>query len=238
MTLRPDIYSRAGLSDFPLPEYTVCLYAQACHETGFFTSNVWKEKRNLFGMKASCKRFPFWDEHPIRVGGPQHIDKINDRKHIQKTITCKEPGKYYASYSEPGLSLTDRLHWDLYNGISYTTASEYMDFVLAKGYAEDKDYKRKWVRILWQVCDANNLKRVPVRGFTDQAGVKDSIYINTGGDVVTAADNTAAGGKDSSTPGTPKAGADVVDGLKKIPWWVYVGGVFIIFRDRITKFIN
>ena len=100
------------------------LYAQATHETGRFTSRVYREAKNMFGMRPATKRTKFYT-----------------------SILNTNQGQY-ASYADIGDSLVDRLDWDndwnLVMPRDGTEIQPYIDAVKSKKYAEDPDYTKIW----------------------------------------------------------------------------------------------
>lgn len=117
----------AGLSKTPAEDYIMVLYAQARKETGNFTSRIYRDSHNLFGMKPSKVRQQFHNGE--RYG---HAD--------------------YMSIED---SMTDRLHWDKYFNVEWQgNPLPYMNIVQSKGYAEDKQYVSGWLELYLQ-CKAN-----------------------------------------------------------------------------------
>lgn len=100
------------------------LYAQATHETGRFTSRIYREAKNMFGMRPAQKRTKFY-----------------------VSILNSDTGQY-AAYADVGDSLADRLDWDadwsMVNPRDGTEIRRYMDAVQSKGYAKDPDYIKHW----------------------------------------------------------------------------------------------
>lgn len=99
--------------------------AQMVHETGFFTSDIYKKGNNLFGMKKAHHR-------------PGEYQKGTYKGH--------------ASYESPAHSLLDYLEFQQYvalkwlkrrNKNRFNSDEEYMQFLLDCGYAEDKAYIKK-----------------------------------------------------------------------------------------------
>lgn len=112
----PDTYTTAGCRSQPSIAYIKALYAQAAHETGDFTSNIFQNGKNLFGMKNSTKRRRFW------------LDKQNG----------------HATYANIQKSIIDRLDWDVWHRITFSNLEDYMSRVKALGYAADPLYIKKW----------------------------------------------------------------------------------------------
>lgn len=112
--------------------YHRALYAQAFHETGGFSSRVWKETKNMFGMRPSLTRTKYYCD-----------------------ILETQSGKY-ATYDDFDDSIKDRI--DLDNNFRRETdlrtlddVRNYMDHVKFKGYATDPDYVQKWTNVYNQI---------------------------------------------------------------------------------------
>lgn len=169
---KPIVYSTAGLSEPPIGDYAMILYSQAWHETGGFTSNIYKTKNNLFGMRMAIIRKRFW----IALNGDTSDAAAQDD--LNKATKLAYDGKTVpeARYSNIDMSIADRLNWDVYNGIYYTNgARQYMELVQGKNknglrFATDPKYIPSWVRVLWTQCDKYGLFRIPVEGFGTKAG--------------------------------------------------------------------
>ena len=84
--------------------------AQAIHETGYFTSNIFKENNNLFGMK----------------------------KAYQRPTTCIDVNRGHAVYSNWKNSVIDYALWQSKYG-NYSNKNDYFKY-LNTCYAEDKNY--------------------------------------------------------------------------------------------------
>ncbi|WP_333640697.1 glucosaminidase domain-containing protein [Mesotoga prima] len=111
--------------------------AQMIHETGFFTSDIYKVGHNLFGMK-----------------------KAYHRDHVQKGVY-----KGHASYESNAHSLLDYLYWQQYVGdnwlhrrgkSNFANDEEYYQFLLDVGYAEDKAYIKKLRNYVKIINDGND----------------------------------------------------------------------------------
>lgn len=114
-----DNWRAAGLQSRPSIHYAQALYAQAAHETGDFKSNIYKNGRNLFGMKRAMKRPKLWTGE---ISG-------------------------HAAYSSELDSLIDRMNWDAWHRINFQNIHDWLGQVQAKGYAADPRYKKlviKW----------------------------------------------------------------------------------------------
>lgn len=124
--------------------YARALTAQAWHETGNWTSNVWNQANNMFGMKVAQKR-------------PQN-----------------NSGSYnsYATYSSWEDGVLDRIALDTYFKTEKPEDNSqvlfYMKEVQLKGYAEDGSYVTKWHNIYNQLYPAFEL------GGSTALGVDDS----------------------------------------------------------------
>lgn len=112
----------------PNEQYTIALYSQAKHETNGFTSKSYTQGNNLFGMKQSNKRVQYWKGSLLG----------------------------HASYVHEIASIIDRIDWDVYNKIIFISTIGYIEKVLDKKYAEDKDYKIKWLNHIKNTINARN----------------------------------------------------------------------------------
>ncbi len=99
--------------------------AQMVHETGFFTSDIYKRGHNLFGMKKA-----YYRSRDLQLG----------------------EYKGHASYQSDAHSLLDYKEWQDYvggkwlkrrNKEKFSSNEEYMQFLLDVGYAEDRRYINK-----------------------------------------------------------------------------------------------
>lgn len=102
-------------SAWKIPTYLV--YAQAYHETGSFKSSIYKENKNLFGMKINSRDY----------------DKGERRGHAL----------YYSKLD----SIKDYFARQKQFQINYENDEQYVDDTVKSGYAEDKIYKQKWLNI-------------------------------------------------------------------------------------------
>lgn len=106
---------------FLFPKYWMCptalIYAQASHETGKFTSNIFKKNKNLFGMK----------EPKIR----------------ETTVYATQFG--HAVYRSHFSSIYDYFLRQSYFKINYNKTSQYIEDTFKSGYAEDPKYREKWL---------------------------------------------------------------------------------------------
>lgn len=95
------------------------LVQQARHESGNYTSNVFKKNNNAYGMKMPSKRkSPY-----ILAAG--------------SSAPANEGATPYARYRNVGDSAKDVVHWLNYNKIDLTkiqSASEYANILKSKGY--------------------------------------------------------------------------------------------------------
>lgn len=98
---------------------TKLLYAQAYHETGGFTSKVYKENKNLFGMRQPKKRKTF-------------ATGTKNNHAIFKTLAA---------------SIRDYFLRQKEFNISNQTNDSFIDETVNSGYAEDKKYKSKWLNV-------------------------------------------------------------------------------------------
>lgn len=104
--------------------YADVLYAQALHESGHFTSNIYQNTNNCFGMKQPKVR------PTTSLGGWTGTNGVK-----------------WANYTDVSSSIEDRILWDGYNKIKFPETPEevkqYMQNVQSKGYAEDPQYISK-----------------------------------------------------------------------------------------------
>lgn len=100
-----------------------CLYAQAKHETGNFTSEVFKDNNNLFGMRQAFIR-------PRDVEGTRH-NHAYYKNHRQSVIDYFLRQKYYK--------------------LGNLTDEEFMQATIQSNYAEDTSYITKWKAHILQV---------------------------------------------------------------------------------------
>lgn len=94
------------------------IYAQAYHETGAFKSDVYKENKNLFGMKRSVKRMYDTGTNRGHAVFNSRLDSIRDYFERQKQFK-----------------------------INYRNPTQYVADTVKSGYAEDTDYLQKWLII-------------------------------------------------------------------------------------------
>lgn len=98
------------------------LYSQAILETGRFTSNIYKENKNLFGMKKPSKRpTTVISENRGHAVYPSYYSSVIDYILRQKYFNI-----------QPQLYDNDKYINDTFN----------------TGYAEDTHYKTKWKNLL------------------------------------------------------------------------------------------
>lgn len=120
--------------------YLRALYAQAVHETGRFTSSIYKNANNMFGMRPAQTRTKFYDS-VFNTGSGE-----------------------YASYSNLALSLADRIDLDKWNKISLpdhdTRVNQFYTDVWNKGYATDPNYVSKATAVFNQIFPYN----IPING--------------------------------------------------------------------------
>ena len=117
--LSADLGSR-GIST----EYCEALAWQAAHETGYFTSNLYRNYNNAFGMQVPKQR----DFYGLEQG----------HKTAEGTA---------AVYASPLQSIVDRIVWDEYADIHFTDIEEYLFQVQQKGYATDPQYIEKIMKM-------------------------------------------------------------------------------------------
>ncbi|TPN88837.1 glucosaminidase domain-containing protein [Aquimarina algicola] len=98
---------------------TKTIYAQAWLETGGFTSAIFKENHNLFGMRQAKVRKNFaTGTNRSHATYKNHLDSIRDYFERQK-----------------------------YFNIPDGTTSTYIDATVKSNYAEDSNYKQKWFNL-------------------------------------------------------------------------------------------
>lgn len=112
-----------------LPEiYALCLFSQAQHETGRFTSNLFLNANNAFGMKVANTR-------------PQ-----------QRSGVFELPEGNFAMYADVESSYNDRIALDDYARrvmpTQLTDVREYCSSVVNSGYALDPTYLGKWLAFI------------------------------------------------------------------------------------------
>jgi hypothetical protein len=108
--------------------YNRVLFAQAYHETGNFTSRIFREAKNFFGMRPAQTRQKFYSD----------------------TLTTSNGN--FAAYSGFFDSVRDRMDLDDYNGINTDLKTkddvlQYMMQVQSKGYAIENDYVDVWLNV-------------------------------------------------------------------------------------------
>lgn len=121
------IFLQIYLVKLLFPKYyllpTSLIYAQAKHETGNFTSPIYLYNKNLFGMK---------------------LPRIRDT-----TATGSERG--HATYSNYLNSIYDYfLRQEAFN-INYISTNQYVEKTFSTGYAEDHQYREKWLSHYFQM---------------------------------------------------------------------------------------
>lgn len=135
-----DLTQFAGVSNFfrqkQLSQVYACvLFAQAQLETGRFTSNIFCNANNAFGMRPAQKR-------------PQ------DRVGIFPTANGD-----FALYADVPTSFMDRVALDVYNGIPLPQRLDqvkgYMIAVLEAGYAPEATYLAGWETHFCEVLERN-----------------------------------------------------------------------------------
>lgn len=102
---------------------TKLLYAQAWHETGDFKSEVFKQNKNLFGMRHPSKRKTY--SQGSNLG--------------------------HAVFKNHFASVRDYFERQKYFGIADSSDNEYMAQTVGSNYAEDPNYKRKWQTVKNQI---------------------------------------------------------------------------------------
>lgn len=129
--------------------YTAVLYAQAIHETGRFTSNIYLNANNAFGMRPAQKR----EQNRVSV-----LETANGS---------------FAVYADTKASFIDRVHLDEYNNTpkprNLNDIEGYMDMVLFKNYVpanQRASYKTAWVALTNEVL-MNNKSLLDMSNTTD-----------------------------------------------------------------------
>jgi len=112
--------------NFPFPHIVL---AQAMHETNFFTSSVYLENHNLFGMKMATVRI----------------------------TTSKAINRDHAVYNTWIDSVYDRALYSATYLSNVKTEDDYYDF-LSQYYAEDKEYVNKLKQIIKDKDLLNRMK--------------------------------------------------------------------------------
>lgn len=102
---------------------TDVIYAQAYHETGGFTSAIFKENNNMFGLKLPKKRNTF----------------------------AKGENRGHAVYSDWVDCIADYFERQIYFGVDTTDTDAYMKSTQESGYAEDTSYINAWAKVLNKV---------------------------------------------------------------------------------------
>jgi flagellum-specific peptidoglycan hydrolase FlgJ len=95
--------------------------AQECHETGWFSSPVYREGFNRFGMKVSSRSFHI-GQHRGHAKYRSHEDSIKD----------------YKAWQDRRLQLNSWVKTD----------DDYIRMLMKVGYAEDPDYDQKLYKTL------------------------------------------------------------------------------------------
>lgn len=137
--------------------YTRALYSQAVHETADFTSRIWKETKNAFGMRPSVSRHKFYSWKLTTgtgdyAGYDTHKDTISDRVDLDRNFNRK----------------TDLLNLQ--------DVADYMAHVKEKGYATDPEYVRKW-KFIYNREFPQGLGSFEGDNTTIETGVKSSLSI-------------------------------------------------------------
>jgi hypothetical protein len=114
------IFLQIWLVKMAFPQYwllpSALIYAQAKHETGNFSSNIYKENKNLFGMKKPYKR----------------------------STTVKGENRGHATYSSGWSSIYDYFLRQQYFHIDYLSVKQYIERTKQSNYAEDPNYDKHW----------------------------------------------------------------------------------------------
>lgn len=114
------VFFQIWLVKMLFPKYwklpTSLIYGQSRLETGNFWSNIYKENKNLFGMKKPS---------------------------IRKTKVVGE-NRGHATYLTHWGSIYDYFLRQKHFNINYENKRQYIDDTQSSGYAEDLEYKEKW----------------------------------------------------------------------------------------------
>ena len=107
--------------------YFKALYTQAYHETAGFTSNIYRNSYNMFGMKAPNTRKKYCAIHEYDSGG-------------------------YAAYQRFIDGIDDRIGWDNQKSdfsmpVNEQDVDDYFAFIVRHHYAEDVEYSAKLMRL-------------------------------------------------------------------------------------------
>lgn len=102
---------------------TETIYAQAQHETGNFTSPIFKENNNLFGMREASVRKSF----------------------------ASGTARGHATYKNIFNSVRDYYERQKYFKIDQGNDSGFINTTLSSNYAEDPQYKEKWLQTIQAV---------------------------------------------------------------------------------------
>lgn len=117
-------FSKAFLKHIDRFENPRVVMAQALHETNLFSSNIWRENKNAFGLKV-----------------PKY-----------RTTTAIGTNRGHAVYKNAEECIIDYILWQnqqvardkSQNGeIDFSIDENYVDFLVRRKYAEDKYYKQK-----------------------------------------------------------------------------------------------
>lgn len=125
--------------------YAAVLYAQAKLESANFTSNIFVNTNNCFGMNQPKVR------PTTSLGGWTGAN-----------------GNLWANYSSVETAVNDRVLWDDYFKVPAPTGaddvSRYMNEVQQRGYAEDPQYIKKWKSIFEQISGLEIVKEAETTG--------------------------------------------------------------------------
>jgi len=114
--------------------YHAVLFSQSRIETGNFTSSLYRDYHNMFGMRPAVKRDRYYNG--VENG--------------------------FATYPDNTYSVIDRVDLDFTNDApipeSWDEVEGYVDFVLSKGYSSDrKTYKKTWMQIIASYANGSAL---------------------------------------------------------------------------------
>ena len=117
---------------------TKLIFAQAVHETGNFTSAVFKENNNLFGMRQAKVRKNFaTGTNRAHATFKNHLNSVRDYFERQKNFR-----------------------------IANTDDSRFVETTVNSNYAEDQNYKSKWIATVNSLKSPVDVKRIGLLFFS------------------------------------------------------------------------
>jgi len=114
------------------------ILAQSAHETGYWTSSIFKTNKNLFGMKLAHKR---------------------------ETVATGEASGHatYRTYYDSVLDYF--LRQEAFKSIDVSSPEKYISTTVASGYAEDKIYQKSWTTMYSNITEMWNANKTKIIGF-------------------------------------------------------------------------